>query len=297
MTERMTLEGFIPTAADNSEPIPDAGDWFGGLFDDAALFPPRQAQAAEAVGEHIQWRSSRHAAFVGPFVVSDTQWPAVREHLPNVGLEVALTVPRGFDAVPRAIAAVSADGASIVQLEVPVTPADVVEGIVSLADAVSVDATTYAEVPIGLLTEEVCSHLVEQSMRLKVRTGGTTADAFPSEYELATAIRLCVEQGLPFKLTAGLHGALRHSDPVTRFEHHGFLNVLVATAAALRGSDIAGVATILGVEGSDAVVSALRSVDGELAPRVRSHFASLGTCSIDEPLTDLRHLGLLSEEV
>ena len=50
---------------------------------------------------------------------------------------------------------------------------------------------------------------------------------------------------MPFKCTAGLHHAVRHRAADTGFEHHGFLNVLLAVAAALTGEDAGEVAAEL----------------------------------------------------
>ena len=65
----------------------------------------------------------------------------------------------------------------------------------------------------------------------KFRTGGLAAELFPTPVELAAVICACRDRELPFKLTAGLHHAMRHTDPETGFTHHGFLNVLAATCA------------------------------------------------------------------
>ena len=60
----------------------------------------------------------------------------------------------------------------------------------------------------------------------KFRTGGPTAEAVPDDAELAAFIAPCLDRGSPFKLTAGLHHAVRYTETETGFEHHGFLNVL-----------------------------------------------------------------------
>jgi len=51
----------------------------------------------------------------------------------------------------------------------------------------------------------------------KARTGGATAESFPSVCELAAFIQQCAQLEVPMKLTAGLHHPLPHKDPVTGF--------------------------------------------------------------------------------
>ncbi len=77
--------------------------------------------------------------------------------------------------------------------------------------------------------------LAAREISLKFRTGGVTADVFPTSRRLATCIEAALDRELPFKCTAGLHHAVRHRDESTGFEHHGFLNVLLATRACLDG--------------------------------------------------------------
>jgi len=48
---------------------------------------------------------------------------------------------------------------------------------------------------------------------------------------------------VPFKCTAGLHHAVHHTDPATGFVHHGFLNIVAATARAIVGGDVEGALT------------------------------------------------------
>jgi hypothetical protein len=115
----------------------------------------------------------------------------------------------------------------------------------------------------------------------KLRTGGLRADAFPTEAELAAFIETCLRLDHPFKLTAGLHRAIRHTDPRTGFEHHGYLNVLAAVAAPER------VEETLAIQEPSSLVTIVRG------SRSRTPFRSYGSCSIAEPLADLAALGLL----
>ncbi|MDJ0429161.1 hypothetical protein QNA19_24815, partial [Rhodococcus fascians] len=52
----------------------------------------------------------------------------------------------------------------------------------------------------------------------KFRTGGVVAEAYPDEDELASALATVIASGVPFKATAGLHHAVRNTDPHTGFE-------------------------------------------------------------------------------
>src|SRR5262249_6602363 len=127
----------------------------------------------------------------------------------------------------------------------------------------------------------------------KVRTGGASAAAYPTEAELAGVVAGCVERGLPFKCTAGLHHAVRHRDRATGFEQHGFVNLLVAVHAALTGGDVPAA---LSTRDGPALAARCRSLTCEEAARVRAAFVGFGSCSIAEPVADLTELGLLRPE-
>lgn len=57
----------------------------------------------------------------------------------------------------------------------------------------------------------------------KFRTGWMSAEQYPDDAGLASAIRAVVDAGVPFKATAGLHHAVRSIDPETGLEQHGVL--------------------------------------------------------------------------
>jgi len=132
--------------------------------------------------------------------------------------------------------------------------------------------------------------------RAKVRTGGTTAQAFPDDQTLADCLVTLAQARLAFKCTAGLHHAVRHRAADTGFEHHGFLNVLLAVAAALDDASREQVAAELADRDAARVAAKISNLDVESVSAVRSLFTSFGTYSTDEPVSDLVTLGLAGKD-
>jgi hypothetical protein len=83
---------------------------------------------------------------------------------------------------------------------------------------------------------------------------------------------------------------VRHTDPETGFEHHGFLNVLVATRMLLDGATADQAVVVLEQRDGAVLVEAARELD---LVGARRWFTSFGSCSVAEPLADLRALGLV----
>jgi hypothetical protein len=153
----------------------------------------------------------------------------------------------------------------------------------------------YAEIPLtwGLLA--ALDTLAEARagglpVAAKFRTGGLAAELFPTPVELAAVICACRDRQLRFKLTAGLHHAVRYTDPETGFVHHGFLNILVATVAAARGAEVAEVAEVLAATDPMPLIEPVRS----LRDQPRPLWDGFGASDMAEPLTDLRQLGLVA---
>lgn len=265
-------------------------DLLAGLFDDAALFPPGNAPMERAVPAHGEHRAAWYADLVGPFLCPGTALPRLLERLPEGRpLPLGLIVPGGGAAVGPALAAIAGD-ARVTLTAVEVAAASVAEAGRALDAHLPPGATGYVEVPRGPGLDAALDALAATPYRAKFRTGGTVAEAFPSEAELAAFLTGCVARELPFKCTAGLHHAVRHTAADTGFEHHGFLNVLLAVAAVLDGADPAAA---LGERSGDALAERLVGLPSERARTVRGYFLSFGTCSIAEPLDDLLALGLL----
>jgi len=210
-------------------------------------------------------------------------------------LAVAVTVPDGPHAVDPALSRASASTRiRVVAVEVPLaghSPDDV--GRLSQRRGGAAPAR-YVEVPVANVTGETVAVLRAAGLHLKLRTGGTTGAAFPTESDLTHAILRCVTNEASFKCTAGLHYAVRHRDPETGFEHHGFLNVALATLAALQTGDAAAVRDQLVEQDAAAVAKRTAELDTADIAAIRSRFGSFGTCSIADPLADLARMGLVS---
>lgn len=271
---------------------------FTGLLDDAAVFPPGNLPLAEAVPAHVRHLRSAHAGLVGALVLAakdlDALAPLVAGRARG-SLALSLTAPLpavgGAAATAEAIPAVH-----LVSLEVALTaetkPEDVAPTLYeALPGRTSV--TVFVEVPRDSRRDAVLAALSGTRFLAKFRTGGVRAELYPDEKELAGAVLAAVRAGVPFKATAGLHHALRNTDPETGFEQHGFLNLLAATAAALDGADETELVEILADRDGARVTQRVRA----LSARVREAFRSFGTCSVTEPVEELADLGLLDPDL
>ncbi len=103
----------------------------------------------------------------------------------------------------------------------------------------------FVEVPRDDRRPAILAGLVGTPYSAKFRTGGVVATAYPDEAELAAAIHTVATSGVRFKATAGLHHAVRNTDPDTGFEQHGFLNLMLATHRATDGATVEEIAATL----------------------------------------------------
>ncbi len=273
------------------------------LIDDAAVFPPGHASVLDAVDQHARYRTTATATCVGPFVIGagavhELAALVSRQQFPQ-GLAVSVVVsPDGLAAALRETA--GEPGLVVAGWEVKLPPHAAPEDLQDVSDLARRAPGTAVFVELARATDspspqwhEAVAALGRAGLRLKLRTGGTSADSFPSERELSIAISTAVLHGTPFKCTAGLHNAVRHRDPRTGFEHHGFLNVLLATLDALSGADLGRVQARL-TERHGAVLAAdLQATAPARLLEARSMFLSFGSCSVEEPLADLAALGVL----
>jgi len=228
------------------------------LIDYAGLFPPAALSMDEALRNYARYRDGEYAWALGRFIV-----PKERAH----------EVPADFPLSVLGIDEVKTD------------------------DLDSVREGAFVEITDDALLPE----LAKRGLRAKIRTGGVTADAFPAPERIAAFLRACNEAGVAFKATAGLHHPLRCVKPLTYEANapagtmHGFVNVFLAAALLehaeeiLREDDPRAFAF-----NDDGVRWRGYEVTTEALVEMRRDFAlSFGSCSFDEPISDLQELGWL----
>jgi hypothetical protein len=286
-----------PGSSDRASSSSSVPEWLRGLLDDAAVFPPGNAPMSEAVAAHVAHCADWYAELIGPFVCPASRLGELRAALGELApVGVSMVIDTGTGGVTAAAGDARADPRLVLySVEIPLRGDDLVDTTRRAAVALQPledDLAAYVEVPRLPGWRDALSALSEYGLRAKFRTGGATPDAFPTEEQLAEFIVACLDNEVSFKLTAGLHHAVRHR--ALDGEHHGFLNVLCAVGAALDGGTAADVASVLGVRDATRLVEL---VDANRFASVRRWFTSFGTCSIREPLDDLVRLQLLQPPV
>jgi hypothetical protein len=298
-------------------------DLLTNLIDYAGLFPPAALDMATAARNYAAYRRSETSWMLGRFIC-----PVAR--LEEFEREVAEFLPRGAETRGWKLSALAgenpeADLARINSFNRRHTVGE--QGAAVMIDTVEIKASTvaeieaavrvmhstlacYIEIPIAddpQVLAGLIKAIADNGARAKVRTGGVTADAFPSSLDLARFIKACADADVPFKATAGLHHPLRSAGKLTYAPDsatammHGFLNVFLAAAFARSGMGVEQLAELLEEKSPEAFQFDNDGVrwrnemiaSGQLQ-NARSLFAiAFGSCSFEEPIEDLRRINLL----
>jgi hypothetical protein len=136
---------------------------------------------------------------------------------------------------------------------------------------------------------------------LKLRAGGLSAEAFPSNEQVASFLERCSAAKVPWKATAGLHHPRRHWDETLKVWHHGFLNVFIAGILAqvhsLSESDLISILADCEWAHVQFAQDTIRwnqwSCTTAHVSACRTGVATtFGSCSFEEPTADLLALNL-----
>jgi hypothetical protein len=291
-------------------------------IDYAGMFPPCSLGLEPALRNQAEYVFSPDSWMLGAFVLPTEQFGATKQLLSQFDaqhpLRVAALGPKtasadaflealdDADAATRSLSRHNVDLISISHLEM-FLPHDV--DIASLNEARSIlgDLPVFWEAPpdraeqtIALLSE-FNSDADSATFGYKLRTGGVTAEVFPTSMQIAKALVTPATHQLPLKFTAGLHHPLRQYRNEVQTKMHGFLNVLGAAAlAAEHRWDANQTAVMLDDEDADSFsftddFFAWREwrIDTKRLQYRRRFVVSFGSCSFDEPRDDLRALNLL----
>ncbi|HEX3467144.1 MAG TPA: hypothetical protein VHT05_03605 [Candidatus Elarobacter sp.] len=295
------------------------------LIDDAALFPPASMAMVPALRAHARHRESAYWWVGGRFVLPASrveEFSAARTGRSD-SIELSMVLDAGIrgargDTVradlERTERVRSLDGVTVASFEAKLPRltfddaalqrivADITERYASAEAAFwyesGYDAGWLAPPDAWLTAIATARAAAPANLTLgaKVRCGGTMPGATPSIDDLAAFIVAAHAHDVPWKATAGLH------HPVRRGETHGFLNVFIAGIALHAGAlEPARVGDVLAETDASAFVldpahAGWRDVriDAEQIAAARARCVALGSCSFDEPVNDLRELGMLS---
>lgn len=278
------------------------------LVDYAGLFPPAGLDMITAVRRYREYLAGEDRWALGRFV-----FPAAKlaefetafeemccgEHEPVWRLSVLASADASHDAT--AAADLPRGAMTVESIEMKAGTAQEAERYLSNWE---LGIPVFVEFPPQAV-EAMLPVLARFGACAKIRTGGVTAEAFPTIEVVADFLLACAHQRVAFKATAGLHHAVRAAHKLTyetnsaRATMHGFANVFLAAMLAWRGAKKQAVMETLALaqartfnfnEESVQWLEFEAGVD-EIATTRRDFATSYGSCSFTEPLEEARRLG------
>jgi len=283
-----------------------------GVIDYAGMFPPAHLKLEAALDEYLALKAGPQAWMVRHFACpvgklmdlaglleagsSGTATIAVMgsggegQAAWEYGLEHDTRRLEGF-------VAEAGDAAELATYEVKLPKGHHVDECIDDLEALQ-SLDVYLELPLDETIEEALPSLAEASwINAKARTGG---ESVPPAAQLAEFLQGSVQLEVPFKLTAGLHHPLARVGSGSRMEMHGFLNVLMATALCdkfdLSRREMEQVLEVTDASAfafsDERVVWNGMELEQEDLEACRELFHAFGSCSVAEPVTDLKAIGL-----
>jgi hypothetical protein len=288
---------------------------FVGLVDAVATFAPSDTAAdpafdaplAQWLVEHRRHLDAWYSALIGVLLLPVDEIDHLRgaglgDQPPTIGLagearRIGATLSAGGPMAHWVTSPPPVGGLRFIESAVAKRgedPMPGLHGLLALASSLP-QLQVYAEIPLagGLLSalDAIAEARAEGvSIAPKFRTGGLAAELFPTPVELAAVICACRDRGMPFKLTAGLHRAVRHNDPETGLSHHGFVNILAAALVAADGAEVVTVAERLASTDPMSLVEVIRPHRSEPRPL----WTGFGSSRVADAIRDLGALGLIA---
>jgi len=286
------------------------------VVDYAGLFPPARLPMADAVRAYADVRASGDAWMLGRFVLPVSRLDEFDDagagmHPASAADSWALSALVSAD-VELDVASIHAFNDRHRDARRGAVHVDTVElkaarpDQIAAADEFVGGFDAFFEVPVDEDPAALIAAIAGIGAKAKIRTGGLTPDAFPGARHVVRFIGCCLQHGVAFKATAGLHHPLRAEYPLTyepdapRGAMYGYLNLFLTAAFMSRGLDDASALALLEERDASALRFDAEGVrwDGHLLGaddlrHARRQAVAFGSCSFREPVDDLRALGLL----
>lgn len=285
------------------------------IVDYAGLFPPSQLSMSEAVNNYAAYKNSDYNWMLGRFVVPaarlDEFLDSALSLLPfdkNSAWKLSVLASDDISQTVRQIEDfnwTNAPSAICDSIEVKVDTSRMIEEI---AESVPTNYAVYFEIPLNENLIDLISMSAVHGQRAKIRTGGVMENAFPKNEQIIRFMQTCLAANVPFKATAGLHHPLRCRKPLTYEKNapsgvmNGFLNVFLAAGFLRQGCPESLINELLEDQRAENFTF---DADGafwrqeyfisttQLKSLREQSIVSFGSCSFEEPIADLREIGLL----
>lgn len=291
------------------------------VVDYAGLFPPAALSLEETVRNYLDYQNHRRFWMLGRLIIPAAKLKAYAEFCDTAkidaeGWRISALVPsinapdEAFDNAIKSIQEFNSDD-KLGQVDVVEGKIDSAHEIDGTAEALPDKIHMFLEVdwrdPASLI--ESLGQQNRPNLFAKIRTGSVNADEIPSPDHVAKFIRCAAQHNVGFKATAGLHHPVRNEYALTYEERppratmHGFANVFLASAFAFgQGWNETQIAELL----TDSDPNSFQFADDQVGWRdhmididqiseSRRRFAkSFGSCSFEEPITDLQEIGWLA---
>ena len=293
---------------------------FAALIDYAGLFPPASLDMADAVAAYREARKSRARWVAGRFLCQASRL----EELAGVMMATFTTgeapweVGVIFDMDPGRAASLAQTFHAEMQPAAVVASAEAkpaepttasLDMLVRTLVSIQPEVVPFIEVVQPCAFEDQIGTVAEALGQLgrvggvTLRCGGSDASMFPEPSTVGSFILSATNAKLPFKTTAGLHRPTRYFDADLDTWRHGFVNILVAAAAAEAGHPIEKLTDIIAEADTDAFKISTAfvtwrdlSIPGPAMRRVRTQgFVGFGSCDFFEPIAALESRSFLGD--
>jgi hypothetical protein len=270
---------------------------------------------SEAVTNYSAYRSGNYSWMLGRFVVAADRLEELIETAgeftskdAEANWRVAVVIGDDVYKTTQRIAALNENNEQGIVCDTVEIKTDSSALIEDTAKNLPAGITAYFEVPLDQNLADLISTLAITGQKAKIRTGGLTADAFPSAQEIVRFVRTCAAANVPFKATAGLHHPIRCFKPLTYESDsptgsmHGFLNLFLMTGFTREGFRPSLLVHLLEEELEEVFRFDEQTVvwrdeftlSSWHIERLRKYgIQSFGSCSFEEPIAELKELGVL----